>query len=284
METKGAEANINIYGDITSWPWQEGDTSAANLSQQLDALGDVSRINVFINSYGGEVAEGLAIYNALKRHKAKVVTWCDGFAASIASVIFMAGDERIMNESSLLMVHNAWTWGEGNAEQLRKQADDLDKITEASIAAYKAHSTLSEDEIRALLDAETWILPSEALEYGFATRVEKIEVKNTSQSARTNLFALVKAMRQQAEDEDVDDDEAGDEKTDEDDSEQAGDDETHVEDPGDGKPAKNASENDDEDSDGEDSDDEDSENENPETDKNNASQKWIGLFEKFKKI
>jgi ATP-dependent Clp protease protease subunit len=184
------------------------------------------------------------------------------------------------------MVHNAWTWGEGNAEQLRKQADDLDKITEASIAAYKAHSTLSENEIRALLDAETWILPSEALEYGFATCVEKTEVKNASQSARTNLFALVKAMRQQADDEDVDDDEAGDEKTDEDDSEQAGDDETHVEDSDDGKPAKNASEDDAKNLEDENSDDEDpeDEDEDPETDKNNASQKWIGLFEKFKKI
>ena len=148
-------ATINIYGDITSYPWCEGDVSAVNLSKQLEQLADVTEISVYINSYGGEVAEGLAIYNALKRHKAKVKTYCDGFAASIASVIFMAGDERIMNDSSLLMIHNAWSYAMGNAKELRKQADDLDKITQASVIAYKAHSTLSEEEIVELMVSET---------------------------------------------------------------------------------------------------------------------------------
>ena len=166
------------------------------LSQKLEALGDdISQINVFINSYGGEVAEGLAIYNALKRHKAKVVTHCDGFACSIASVVFMAGDERIMSESSLLMVHNAWTRGSGNAEALRKMADDLDKITQASVAAYKAHSNLTEEEIKALLDGETWILPEEALEYGFATSIAKTESNKASQSARASFANIVLKAR-----------------------------------------------------------------------------------------
>ena len=90
----GTEADINIYGDITSWAWEEfGEMSAVNLSKQLEQLEGVSKINVYINSYGGEVAEGLAIYNSLKRHPAEVVTVCDGFACSIASVIFMAGDK-----------------------------------------------------------------------------------------------------------------------------------------------------------------------------------------------
>jgi ATP-dependent Clp protease protease subunit len=109
------EATINIYGDIASWAWEElGEMSSNILSKQLESLGDVSKINVYINSYGGEVAEGLAIYNALRRHNAKVITYCDGFACSIASVIFMAGDERVMNEASLLMIHNAWTNASGN--------------------------------------------------------------------------------------------------------------------------------------------------------------------------
>lgn len=202
MEKTENEANINIYGDITSWAWEEyGEVSAVNLSKQLSDLGDVSRINVYINSYGGEVAEGLAIYNALKRHKAKVVTYCDGFACSIASVIFMAGDERIMNDSSLLMIHNAWTLAQGNAEQLRKQAEDLDKITKASVAAYKAHSSLTEEEIKALLDAETWILPDEALEYGFATSIEETENKAVNQSAKMKFLEIVKKFRQEEEDE-----------------------------------------------------------------------------------
>ena len=200
MEKVGNEANINIYGDITSWAWEEfGEVSAVNLSKQLAEIGDVSQINVYINSYGGEVAEGLAIYNALKRHSAKVVTYCDGFAASIASVIFMAGDERIMNDSSLLMVHNAWSWGVGNAEQLRKQAEDLDKITQASVIAYKAHSSLSEEEIKNLMDNETWILPEEALEYGFATSIEKTEKKAASQSAKKQLLEIVKKHQQETQ-------------------------------------------------------------------------------------
>ena len=99
------EATINIYGDITSWEWYPGDVSSYTLSKHLETI-EADTINVYINSYGGEVAEGLAIYNSLKRHKAKVKTYCDGFACSIASVIFMAGDERIMSTASLLMIHN----------------------------------------------------------------------------------------------------------------------------------------------------------------------------------
>ena len=97
LETEGEKADLYIYGDITSWPWLQSDVSAYLLSKKLEELKDVSEIDVYINSYGGEVAEGLAIYNALKRHKAKVVTHCDGFACSISSVIFMAGDERVMS-------------------------------------------------------------------------------------------------------------------------------------------------------------------------------------------
>ncbi len=191
MEKVGQEANINIYGDIGENWWGKG-IEAETLKSKIDALQDVSKINVYINSYGGVVSDGLAIYNALKRHPAKVVTYCDGFACSIASVIFMAGDERIMNESSLLMIHNAWTYVEGNAEEMRKAAEDLEKITQASIVAYKAHSTLSDDEIKELMDKETWILPEEALSYGFATSIEKTEKKTANQSVKNKLSTIIK--------------------------------------------------------------------------------------------
>lgn len=192
MDRVGQEANINIYGDISSWSWDDNNISAKNLKEEIDDLKDVSLINVYINSYGGEVAEGLAIYNALKRHKAKVVTYCDGFAASIASVIFMAGDERIMNSSSLLMIHNAWSYAMGNAEELRKQAEDLDKITQASVTAYIEHSSLSEEKIKELMDKETWILPEEALEYGFATGIEKKDINNANQSVKMQVINIIK--------------------------------------------------------------------------------------------
>lgn len=195
LETNGSEANITIYGDITSFPWLEGDVSAANLSHKLETLGDVSRINVFINSYGGEVAEGIAIYNALKRHKAKVVTYCDGFACSISSVIFMAGDERIMNKASVLMVHNAWMGASGNASELRKAADDLDKINQLAITAYMEHFNGSEEELQAIMDAESWVLPEEAVEHGFATSIDKTESDKASQNARESFAQLVLKAR-----------------------------------------------------------------------------------------
>ena len=173
MEVAGNEADIDIYGDITSWPWVDSDVSSANLSAQLADL-DVDVINVNINSYGGEVAEGLAIYNALKRHKAKGRTRCDGFACSIASVIFMAGDERIMNEASLLMIHNAFSFAEGDANALRKMADDLDLVTSQSKKIYLANSNIDEAALTELMDKETFIDPKEALEMGFATSVVAI--------------------------------------------------------------------------------------------------------------
>ena len=188
------EADIYIFGDITSWEWFESDVSSYTLSKELQELNkDIEIINVHINSYGGEVAEGLAIYNMLKNHPAKVRAIVDGFACSIASVIFMAGDERIMNNASLLMVHNAWMYTAGNAEELRKDADDLDKITQASIEAYKSRVNISEDEIKELLDNETWILPSEALEMGFATTiVGETASEKFAASARKALFNLVR--------------------------------------------------------------------------------------------
>lgn len=266
-------ATINIYGDITSWPWLEGDVSAVNLSKQLEQLTDVSEISVFINSYGGEVAEGLAIYNALKRHKAKIKTYCDGFACSIASVIFMAGDERIMNDSSLLMIHNAWTWAEGNANELRKQADDLDKITQASITAYKAHSNLTEKEIQKLLDNESWLLPEEALEYGFATAIEETASDmHFSQSAKKQLMSIVKKARAEA-DEDENEENPEDEETPEDettDEEETVDEEETTDDESEDEPTED-----------EETDNEDSEDENTQEE---TAQKWSGFFNALTKF
>lgn len=195
LATENNEANINIYGDITSWEWLESDVSSYTLSKEIEGL-DVDTINVYINSYGGEVAEGLAIYNALKRHKAKIKTFCDGFAASIASVIFMAGDERIMSNASLLFIHNAWTIAEGNANDFRKQAEDLDKITQASINTYMEHVNITEEELKRMLDAETWITPQDALEMGFATAIVNDNTsKNPNQSIKKKLMQqLVKAQ------------------------------------------------------------------------------------------
>ena len=165
-------ADLYIFGDICAWAWQDvGEQSGVTIVNQLKEL-DVDTINVHINSYGGDVSEGLAIYNVLREHKAQIVTICDGFACSAASVVFMAGDRRVMQPASLLMIHNAWTVAIGNAAQLRKTADDIETITQASVEAYKKVATISEEEIKALMDAEKWILPKDAVEYGFATEID----------------------------------------------------------------------------------------------------------------
>lgn len=183
----GNTADVYIYGDITSWPWLENDVSSYGLAKELELL-EAEQINCYINSYGGEVAEGLAIYNQLKRHQAKVTTICDGFACSAASVVFMAGDERIMGDASLLMIHNAWTYTSGNSEELRKQADDLDIITQASINAYLACVNIDEAELKKMLDEETWILPADAVAMEFATGIAKEETgMQASQSVKQKV-------------------------------------------------------------------------------------------------
>lgn len=190
QDTENKTADIYIYGDITSWPWIESDVSSYTLSKELQELDEsIEQINVYINSYGGEVAEGLAIYNALKRHKAKVTTIVDGFACSIASVIFAAGDERVMSNTSLLMIHNAWSWAAGDSNDFKKEAEDLEKITEASVNAYMEIVNITKEELKEMMDEETWLSGEEALEMGFASQLVETEEKQAAtQSIRKTLM------------------------------------------------------------------------------------------------
>lgn len=182
LDQTDKKADLYIFGEISSYPWKEKDRDAYGVVKELQDL-DVEEINVHINSSGGSVSEGLAIYNVLKNHSAKVTTICDGFACSAASVVFMAGDERVMNESSLLMIHNAWTYGYGNANELRKQAEDLDKITQASVNAYVRNAVISEEEIKKMMDEETWISAEDAKTFGFATSILEEDHNGVNQSA-----------------------------------------------------------------------------------------------------
>ena len=194
MATEGSSAEILIYGDITSWPWLESDVSSWTLSKALAALPeDVTEVTVRINSYGGEVAEGIAIYNALRAHPAHVTTVCDAFACSIASVVFMAGDERVMNEASLLMIHNAWMRTAGDAADLRKDAEDLDTITEMSKRVYRAATDLSDEELAEWMDRETFIDSETAYARGFCTAVESIADDNASQGAAMTVRDMLMA-------------------------------------------------------------------------------------------
>lgn len=168
------EADVFIFGEIVSFKWDDTDTTAASFQKDLKELGEVSQINLHINSPGGSVFEGIAIGNMLRQHKARVVAHVDALAASIASVIVASCDEVIMPENSMLMIHNPWTISIGNAKELRKQADDLDKIAESSVVTYlaKAGEKLTEEKIKQIMDEETWMSAQEAYNYGLCDVVE----------------------------------------------------------------------------------------------------------------
>lgn len=187
FKQEGDSAELLIYGDITSYEYDESDVGGYSFSKDLANID--TDIIVRINSYGGEVSQGLAIYNLLRTFKHNVTTVCDGFACSAASVIFMAGKNRIMPNTSLLLIHNAWTMVCGDYNELIKQADDLQKITQPSIEAYKSVSSLSEDEIKSMMDKETWITADEALTYGFATEVKSTSAKQSIEDKM--LYKLV---------------------------------------------------------------------------------------------
>lgn len=166
------KGEIYIYGDIVSSKWDETDITAVDFKNELNQLGEVSEIDVHINSAGGNVFEGHAIYNMLKMHKAKVNIYVDALAASIASVIAMSGDTIFMHKNSFMMIHNSWIMTLGNSKELRQTADLLDKTDQSSNNAYLDKATnLSEEELKQLLDAETWLTSDEALEKGLADEI-----------------------------------------------------------------------------------------------------------------
>lgn len=162
-----------IGGEIVTDEWDDSDTSASGFRDALQSVGDVKTINLHINSPGGSVFEGIAIYNMLKQHQATINVYVDGLAASIASVVAMAGNRIYMPQNAMLMIHNPWTMAIGNATELRKQADYLDQIAKSSITTYlsKAGDKLDEETLKQMMDEETWLTAEEALEYGLADNV-----------------------------------------------------------------------------------------------------------------
>jgi ATP-dependent protease ClpP protease subunit len=205
---------LYLYGEIETdyYDWWTGKTiesktSANYVRKVLDEAGNVDRINVYINSIGGSVSEGNAIYNILKRSPAEKVVYVDAFAYSVASVIAMAGDKIIMPSNTTMMIHNAM-WGIfGNSQQLRKAADDLDIINEASCNTYlvKAGDKLSKEDLTKMLDAETYLTAEKALEIGLCDEIanpvdlsESIEVVEQAQQ-KQNAFAKQAAQQIKAE-------------------------------------------------------------------------------------
>jgi len=161
-------AELRIYDDIGFWG-----TTAKAFVNELDAVAkDADEVLVAVNSGGGDVFDGFAIYNALRRYSGKVTARVDGIAASAASLVAMAGDTIVMPENAMMMIHNAWTIAAGDAAALRKTAELLDKTRDGIVAAYRNKCGLTDDEIVAMMDAETWMTASEAKERGFADQIE----------------------------------------------------------------------------------------------------------------
>jgi ATP-dependent Clp protease, protease subunit len=178
-------AEIHILDVIGSWDddwiarnfgYDMGVTARAFVEQLAALPEDVKAIHVHINSPGGDVQAGINIANALREQMSKgrtVETFIDGMAASIASVIAMAGSKVHIADNALFMIHDPWTIGIGNAGEMRKLADILDTMRDQAVATYRWHSELEPEAIAELMTAETWMDADEAIANGFAT--DKIE-------------------------------------------------------------------------------------------------------------
>lgn len=192
------QAELYIYGDIVDYAWFEDDVSANDIRKKLSES-NAKTINVHINSLGGDTFTGVAIYNLLreKSKTSRIVTYVDAIAASAASIIAMAGDEVIMPSNTLMMIHNCWTFGIGNANELRKTADDMDKIMDAVIQCYLSKVKISENELRNLLDEETYLTAQEALEKGFCDKVQELsENSGVQQNVLSSLVNIVKNSKE----------------------------------------------------------------------------------------
>lgn len=184
------QADIYIFGDITPWAFWDGEVSAQSIIDQIKGL-DVDTINVHIDSYGGAVSEGWAIYSALVQHPAKVKTYGDGFVASAALFPFLAGDERYASTLSAYYLHQVMSTASGYAEDLRKAAEELDMFTDVGIQAFVERAGMDADTVRQLMEQETWLTPAQALEHGIVTAVVSGGSAGLTQNAKAQIMQRV---------------------------------------------------------------------------------------------
>ena len=187
--TADAPETLSIYDEIGFWGVQAKDF--------MTSLGKVQskELNVEINSPGGDVFAALAMYNGLKASGKTVNVMIMGVAASSASLIAMAGDKIVMPKNTFMMIHNPWSFAQGNADELRETADTLEKIGGSLKATYAARTGMDEKELDAMLATDTWMTADEALEKGFATEVvEEVKANAKFDMARAELPAAVAAL------------------------------------------------------------------------------------------
>lgn len=195
-KTGDNEATITIYDEIGAY--------GAGSKEFLSDLGklDGQHIHLRINSPGGSVVEGTAIYNALRRHKGGLTVHIDALAASMASVIAMAGSPTYIADNALLMIHNPWTISMGDSEQLRREADLLDKLKKNLVNAYTRKTGISEEEVQQMMDNETWLDAVEAVALGFADAIEEgvaAAASATPEQLRLRFDSFAKGMTNEAQ-------------------------------------------------------------------------------------
>jgi ATP-dependent Clp protease, protease subunit len=193
MAAEGSGDNvITVFDVIGEDYWSGGGFTAKRAAAALRAIGERDVV-VQVNSPGGDLFEGLAIYNLLRAHKGKVTVNVMGYAASAASIISMAGDEIVMGLGTFMMVHNAWGMVVGNRHDLAEASKLFEGFDSAMTDIYEARTTSSRKDIVKLLDAESWLSPSDAVSAGFADRID-----NDLQALATSgdLENPVKARRQ----------------------------------------------------------------------------------------
>lgn len=174
-KSDGNIGEIYIWGDITSMKWWDEDVTPQDIKKALNEMGDVTKVKVSVNSYGGECDAGILIYNILddyrKRKNISIDVTIDGVAASMGGVIAMVGDKVTMHDNAILMLHKPIGAICGNSDEMRKQADVLDKYEQRLINIFMSRFKGTEDELKEIISAETWYLADEAKERGFVDEV-----------------------------------------------------------------------------------------------------------------
>lgn len=182
--------NVTAQGkfDWNTWSYVDSKTSAEYFRSQLASIPDDAQINLYINSNGGSAAEGTCIYNQLKRHPAHITGYVDGVCYSIAFLIFQACDERIMGAGTSALAHNMWEVVAGNAEELRKAADDLDALMQSNRQLFlqAAGGKISEEELTAIMNDEKILTPDDCIKYGFADRIANDENSGSDSGGNNN--------------------------------------------------------------------------------------------------
>lgn len=185
---KNDRGELWLYGEISETTWFGDEVTPQTFTEDMKAIGDVKDLDVYIFSPGGDVFAGFAIYSILNRFEGNITVHVDGLAASIATVIAMAGDKIIIPENASFMIHNAWTIAGGNKNDLREMADQLEMIDGQIADIYAARTGKDRDEIVSLMDAETWMTGAEAVENGFADEL----IENKKIAAKVNIALLGK--------------------------------------------------------------------------------------------